>query len=39
MSFQEWVERLGSRWRLEKFLVSNTTRLYREDYEEIGALF
>ena len=36
---KDWVERLGSRWRIEKYLISNTTRLYRDDYEEIGALF
>mgnify|MGYP001297036767 CR=1 FL=1 len=36
---QDWVERLGPRWRIEKYLISNTTRLYRDDYKEIGALF
>ena len=39
LNFQVWVEKLGSRWRIENYLISNTTRLYRDDYEEIGALF
>ena len=36
---QVWVEKLGSRWRIENHVISKTTRLYRDDYEEIGALF
>ena len=27
--FQDWVARLGPRWRLVQFVISNTTRLYR----------